>query len=288
MNAKNFALKSLFLVLVLISTVISLITSLALIAFVLNPGQKETLQLFLGSLILSALFWGSTFYISTLDKEKTKAEKWQEIKDIIIKMPLILASSAITSVYVLIYFFFFAFMTVSSYDKGGLGGDAGFPTLMIVFLFLGVGIFGVVMYNVFKTEKSDITLTLYNQFSVLKWSSLIALPFGLWASYYFYHTEGGAAWVAMFIWGLIFYGIYKVFSKLTDKVQEQITNANVNRIIHEKKKSILNKNQTPQFATQQTTNVSSVADEIKKFKDLLDQGVITQEEFEKQKQKLIL
>ena len=91
----------------------------------------------------------------------------------------------------------------------------------------------------------------------------------------------------MFIWGLIFYGIYKVFSKLTDKVQEQITNANVNRIIHEKKKSILNKNQTPQVEAQPTTNVSSVADELKKFKDLLDQGVITQEEFEKQKQKLM-
>lgn len=287
MNAKTFVLKSLFLVLVLISTIISLIASLTLIVFILNPSEKETLQLFLGSLIVCSLFWGMTFYISTLDKEKSKKEKWQELKDIIIKMPLILASSAITSVYILIYFFFFAFITVSSYGNGGFGGDSSMAVLVTVFLILGITIFGLVMYNVFKTEKSDITLTLYNQFSVLKWSSLIALPFGLWASYYFYHTEGGAAWIAMIIWGLIFYGIYKIFSKLTDKVQDQITNANVNRIIHEKKKSILNKNQQTQNLTAQTGNLNSVADELKKFKELLDQGVITQEEFELQKQKLI-
>jgi len=287
MNARKFVLRSLFLVLVLVSIIISLVTTISLFTFVLYPEEKETLQFFLGSLIVSAFFWGSTFYISSLDKKKSKKEKWEEIKDITTKMPLILVSSSISSVYVLIYFFFFSFITVSSYDKGGFGGGVGDQTLAIVFLFLGIGIFGVVMYKVFKTEKTNITLTLYNQFSVLKWSSLIALPFGIWASYYFYHTEGFTAWVAMFIWGLIFYGIYKVFSKLSSKVQEQITKANVNRIIHEKKKSILNKYQSPQVVTQQKTNFSSVADELRKFKDLLDQGIITQEEFEKQKQKLM-
>ena len=284
---RKIALKSLFLVLVLISTVISLITSFVLIGFVLNPGSKEMLQFFLGALLTCSIFWGLTFYMSTLDKEKTKAEKWQEIKDIVIKMPLILVSSTITSVYVLIYFFFFTFITVSDYGNGGLGADASMPVLLIVSLILAIGIFGVVMYKVFKTEKSDITLTLYNQFSVLKWSSLIALPFGLWASYYFYHTDGGAAWIAMFIWGLVFYGFYKLFSKLSEKVHDQITNANLNRIIHEKKKSMLNKKQEASIVNHQRNNEISIADELRKFKKLLNEGVITQEEYERQKQKLM-
>lgn len=286
MKVKNFARKSLFLVLVLLSIVISLITSFVLIGFVLNPGSKEILQLFLGALLTCSMFWGLTFYTSTLDRAKTKKEKWQEAKDIVIKMPLILASSTMTSVYVFIYFFFFSFITVSDYGNGGLGADSSMPVLIIIFLFAAIGIFGVVMYKVFKTEKADITLTLYNQFSVLKWSSLIALPLGLWASYYFYHTEGGAAWIAMFIWGLIFYGFYKLFSKLSDKVHDQITNANANRIIHEKRKSMLSKGQNAP-RTNQHVNDFSVVNELRKFKELLNEGVITQEEYESQKQKLI-
>lgn len=43
-------------------------------------------------------------------------------------------------------------------------------------------------------------------------------------------------------------------------------------------------NQSPEIKIQP---VNSVADELKKFKDLLDSGVITQEEFEAQKEKLL-
>lgn len=288
MKIKTLALKSLFLVMALFSIIFSLSTALTLIGFVLNPGSKETLQIFLEFLILTTIFWAITFFVSTLDKEKSKKERWSELKNLFVKLPLILASSAITSVYVLLYFFFFTFITVSSYGDGGIGADTTRGILLTVFGILGIVIFGLVMYKVFKTDKQDIFLTLYNQFSILKWSSLIVMPFGLWASFYFYSSQSSAgAWGAMIIWGLIFFGIYKLCSRLTEKVHDQITNANVNRILHEKKKSMVNKNATPQ--TKPIENVSSIgiADELKKFKELLDQGVITQEEFDTQKQRLI-
>lgn len=290
MKAKTIVIKGVFVTLALISIIVSLITSLMLLIFTFNPDEKETLQMFLGSLILCSLLWGLTFYVSKMDGEKTKQEKWNEIKNIIIKTPLILVSSLITSVYIFIYFFMFSFLTVSKYGEGGMAGDASFGFITTVFLILGVTLFGLIMYNVFKTEKADITLTLYNQFSVLKWSSLVALPFGVWASYYFYHTEKStSAWIAMFFWWFVFYAFYALFNKLSNKVHEHITNANLNRIIHEKKKSIINQNQQTKIASLATKNKDSVsiADELKKFKDLFDQGAITQEEYNKQKNRLL-
>ena len=39
--------------------------------------------------------------------------------------------------------------------------------------------------------------------------------------------------------------------------------------------------------TPSMTNISSVADEIKKYKELLDSGILTQEEFDKKKKELL-
>lgn len=283
MNIKSVALKSIFIVMVLLSCFISFVFAISLFVFIFNPDDKSFLYMFLGTLLLTALFWGSTFYLANLDKNKTKEQKMQELKDLLTKMPLILASSVITSFYVLIYFFFFGFLTVSKYGKGGWGGDAG-QALIWVFLLIAMGIFGTVMYRVFKTEKQDITLTLYNQFTVLKWSSLIALIFGIWSTYYFYHNEGVGGWAAMFVWDFILYVVYKFFDRLSNKAQDSITDSNLNRIIHEKKKNMLNKETNTNPVN---TGNASIADELKKFKELLDQGAISQEEFDNQKRKLI-
>lgn len=243
MQVKTIAFKSLFLVLVLISFLFSLLTALALLTFVFNPQTQDNLQIFLILIILTTVSWGSTFFVSTLDKEKPKKERWADVKELFAKLPLILLSSAISSFYALLYFSFFSFITVSNYGKGGIAEDTTFGILIASFAILGLAIFGAVMYKVFKTEKQDISLTLYNQFSILKWSSLIILPFGLWASFYFYSSQSSvSAWVAMFIWGLIFFAIYKLCSRITEKVHDQITTANVNRILHEKKKNMVNKN----------------------------------------------
>jgi hypothetical protein len=277
MNTKSFALKSIIIVLILLSSIFLLAASIALIGIVFNPGSKDKLYSFLGSLIICAIFLGITFYLAKSDKKKNKAEKLIEAKEIFLKMPLILASCFITSIYVLLYFFLFAFITTSEYGKGGAGGDASSPLLLIVFITCGIFIFALVMYKVFKTEKQDITLTLFNQFSILKWTSLIILPFGLWASYFYYHNEGSGAWIAMIAWGIVFYLIYKLLSRLSEKVQNQIIDSNINRILHEKKKGLINNKPSG----------DSVATELMRFKNLYDQGVLTQKEFEKQKMRLL-
>lgn len=283
METKAIVLKGAFLVMVLLSCFISFVFAISLFVFIFNLDNKFFLYLFFGTLLLTTIFWAVTFYLANLDKNKTKEERKEELKQIITKMPLILASSIITSFYVLIYFFFFGFLTVSKYGGGGWGGHAG-QTLIWVFLLIAIAIFGTVMYRVFKTEKHDITLTLYNQFTVLKWSSLIALIFGIWSTYYFYHNQGVGGWVAIFVWDFILYAVYKFFDRLSNKAQDSITDSNLNRILHEKKKSIINKNINPLIPN---TNTVSIADELRKFKELLNEGVITQEEFDKQKSKLI-
>jgi len=285
MDTKNLAKKSLLVVLILLAIVFSLATAFSFFGFVFNPSEKGLLQFFVVSALGCATLWGGVFYIAKSDKTQTKEERRKELKDIIIKLPMIIVSMVVTSLYVFIYFMFFSSMTVSQYGKGGLGGDNSSLVLGIVFFLIAAAIFGAVMYNLFKTETQDLKMTLYNQFMILKWSSLIALPFACWASYYFYSSKGSSAtWIAMFIWMLIFYGAYKLFAKLSDKVHESITDSNVARILHEKRK----KAETKETVVQQTSvNNMSIADELKKLNDLKEQGVLTEEEFNEQKRKLI-
>ena len=292
MQIKSIAIKGAFLMLALLSCLFSLACAGSLIVLIFNFDDKNILYSFLGTLVLTVFSWAFTFFVANLDKNKTKKEKIEELKTLFVKLPLILASSVITSFYVLIYFFFFAFITVSKYGDGGWGADVGTTLLLVVFTLIGISIFGIVMYKVFKTDKQDMTLTLYNQFTVLKWSSLIALFFGIWSTYYFYHDQGGGGYVAMFIWDLILYGIYKLFSRLSNRAQESITDSNVNRILHEKKKEVLKRKEdgekTDNHQEQNTTtNTIGIADEIQKLKQLLDDKVITEIECETQKNKLL-
>ena len=66
--------------------------------------------------------------------------------------------------------------------------------------------------------------------------------------------------------------ILRAFNKEVPKKSEEINNYILEKIQKQK--------------TSNTNNISS-ADEIMKFKELLDQGIITQEEFEKKKKELL-
>ena len=287
MNIKSISRKVGMYFFYTLAAISSLGLSFGIIAFLFNLDDKELLQSVLILLLVTVSFWAITFGLSILG-ENDKTVRKKEFINLIHKIPLILLSTFITGIYVMIMFFFLAFMTVSKYDGGGMAGDADIAILSIVVLSIGVVIISVVMYKVMKTDRQDITLTIYNQFSTLKWASLIALPFGIWASYYFYHTEGTDAWIAMGIWGLIFYGFYRIFNRIAEKVQTHIFDANVNRIIHEKKKKIINEQQN----VQEPINISpasnvSLADELQKLKNLLDTNVLTEEEYKTQKERLL-
>ncbi len=273
-----------------LSAISSLGLSFGIIVFLFNISNKELLYKLLFLLLLTVAFWAITFGLSILGKQD-KAVRKKEFVNLIYKLPLILLSTVITGVYVFIIFFFLSFMTVSNYANGGLAGDADFEILLGVVVAMGVIIISLVMYKLMNTDRQDITLTIYNQFSILKWTSLIVLPFGVWASYYFYNSEGSAAWIAMGIWALIFYAFYRLFNRIAEKVQNHITDANLNRIIHEKKKKVLKDQEEDRINASEveisSNKSTSVVDELLKLKNLLDSNALTEEEYKVQKQRLL-
>lgn len=286
MELKKILHKSIIVIMIVLSTVFSMVFAFSLFAFIFNFDDKGILQFFVIASVICTLLWTGTFLIASIDKGKSRNERFKEIKDIISKIPLILLSSVITTVYVLVYFFFFGFMTVSDYGEGGWGSDAG-EALIYVFSGIAILIISIVMYKVFKTDKQDISLTIYNQFSVLKWSSLIALPFGIWSTYYFYHEEGTVGWIAMIVWSLILYFVYAMMKRISNKVHDSITDANLNRIIHEKKKKMINQEPVRQESIISESVSKDIIDELRKLHELVKDGILTNDEFEIQKQKLL-
>lgn len=75
-----------------------------------------------------------------------------------------------------------------------------------------------------------------------------------------------------------------------DTIKEKFNialNKQVAQNIHSKVHEVLDSIKKPQANTQVVNSNVSVADELKKFKDLLDSGILTQEEFDAQKNKLL-
>jgi hypothetical protein len=62
MDAKKIAIKGLFLIFIILSISISLLTALALINFIFNINDKDSLQIFIGALLICSLLWGFTFF----------------------------------------------------------------------------------------------------------------------------------------------------------------------------------------------------------------------------------
>lgn len=85
---------------------------------------------------------------------------------------------------------------------------------------------------------------------------------------------------------LIFYGFYRLFNRISEKIQDHITDANLNRIIHEKKKSIINQNEVSEGSYVEEAK-KSVSDELLKLKELLDAKILTEDEFISQKKKIL-
>jgi hypothetical protein len=290
MNFKSISRKFGMYLFYTLAAISSLALSFGIIAFLFNLDDKGLLQIILILLLITVIFWLITFGLSIIG-EQDKALRKKQFINLIHKIPLIILSTFITGIYIMIMFFFLSFMTVSKYGGGGMAGDSDKVILMGVLVVMGVIIISLVMYKVMNTEKQDIALTIYNQFSILKWTSLIVLPFGVWASYYFYHTEGDVAWIAMGVWSLIFYGFYRLFNRIAEKVQNHIIDANLNRIIHEKRKKVLHQQKEGKTEiTEVVTSVNispSISDELQKLKNLLDTNVLTEEEFKVQKERLL-
>jgi len=287
MNFKSVSRKAGMYFFYTLSAVSSLIFAFGFILFIFNIDNKEILKNLLISLTATAAFWLITFGLSVLGEQDKTVRKKEFIK-LLHKFPLILLSTFITGIYILIIYFFFLSITVT---ENGAGTEFSDTVLMTIMVVVGIVIILLVMNKVMKTEKQDIPLTIYSQLSVLKWTSLVVLPFCIWSVFYFYHKGDAIDWVAMGIWFLILYGFYRLFNRIAEKVQNHIVDTNLNRIIHEKKKRILNEQSASKTEEKidkaSISDANSIADELQKLKNLLDANALTEEEYNTQKERLL-
>jgi len=226
-----------------ILTICSTLTTIFFfIKLIFNVYDMYTMYGALGFLGISAILICITYYLNIELKKVDPVERKQTYQEVLSKIPLLLLTFVLTIVFALLYFFFFAFIAVSSYGKGGVGANASMVLLLTVTFIGWLIVAGFSFQKVLQMDTKDISLTIYNQFSILKWTALCVLPIGIWSCHYFYHDQGAAAFFAMIFWDLVLIGVYKGCSLLASKVQNHITDANVNRILHEKKKALIERN----------------------------------------------
>lgn len=210
-----------------------------IIKLIFNLFDIYTLYAALSFLGISVLLLGVTYYLKIDVKKQEDFDRKFIHQEFIVKIPLLILTFVLTIAFAVLYFFFFAFIAVSSYGKGGVGANASI-VLLLTLTFIGwLIVAGFSFQKVLNTDSRDISLTIYNQFSILKWTALCVLPIGIGSCHYFYHDQGGTAFVTAIFWDLVLIGVYKGCSLLASKVQNHITEANVNRILHEKKKALV-------------------------------------------------
>ena len=89
-------------------------------------GLITKFQLLAGaSHLLCILFLVVIFYLTGFGKNKINNKKTQELKDLVIKTPLMLMSLLVTSFYTIIYFLIFLLLLASKYGIGDFLGEHG-------------------------------------------------------------------------------------------------------------------------------------------------------------------
>jgi hypothetical protein len=225
-----------------LSIIATLTTIISAVKFIFSPFDTLNIYCLFGFLALAAILIGVVYYLKLDLKSLSREDQQQSYQAFLTKIPLLILTFVLTLVFAVLYFFFFAFIAVSSYGNGGVGANASFFTLILLTFIGWLVIAGFSFQKVLNTDSRDISLTIYNQFSILKWTALCVLPIGIWSCHYFYHYQGAAAFIAMIFWDLVLIGVYKGCSLLASKVHNHITDANVNRILHEKKKAWVERN----------------------------------------------
>lgn len=233
----------LFTVLLFLSSVSFIVTVFSFTVFIFQMERKEVLYTFIFSGVSTLILNFSMISLITFKKGLNKQEKIEQLKQTMKKLFFSLINLFISIIYSFIYFMLFAFITISEFDKGGMGADAGEGILLGFFISLTIVIYLISIVMLLKTHPHNITHSIYIEFLILKWSSLFIFIAGIWATWYFYHTEGFTGYLAMLIWDLIFYAFYKGLSELSRRVLRQIKNWDSHIIQHLKKKEMLKKNE---------------------------------------------
>ncbi len=248
--------------LTVISVIFSIIMFFSFFAFLFRPEQKIFLYLLLFLFIINLILYGLIVFLVFYGKNQNRDEKIRTLKDIGKKMVFSLINLVATILYSFVYFMFFLIITVSSAGKGGLGGDASFAVWGIIFVSISIIIYAVSLLLILKTHPHNITHCIYIEFMVLKWSSLVIFVFGLWATWYFYHSTGWTGFIGMAVWDLIFFAFYKALSNLSKKVLRQIKNWDSHIIQHIQKTELLKKREKDEERAKNLKNCPFCGEEI--------------------------
>lgn len=215
-----------------VAFVVGFYTVIRLLIFILHPSTYFGLLYCLLGIIASV---GLGIYSLNQYRLQTKdsgfQEDWNDFKK---KIPLYILTFVLSLVFNVLYFFLFAFITVSRYKQGGIGAESTREWLYFFTFFIGSGWSVFIIQKAIKTHVQDIPQTVILLFSHFKWTALCILPIGIWASYYFYWGHGFPEFLAMLFWDAVFIGIYKLCSRIHEKVRDQIDSDAVSRILQRK------------------------------------------------------
>lgn len=96
--------------------------------------------------------------------------------------------------------------------------QAIFPILIPLFLLT----LGLTQYLTFKIKPDKFLDALYAEFIVLKWLTLGTAIFGCFATWWFYHSSGVGAHIAMIIWWGVYGLVYLVISRISNRITNSI------------------------------------------------------------------
>jgi len=95
-------------------------------------------------------------------------------------------------------------------------------TIFPILLFLFFLTLGITQFLTFKIKPNKILDALYAEFVVLKWLTLATAIFGCFSTWWFYHSAGIGAHIAMVVWWAIFGFIYLIISRVTKRITSSI------------------------------------------------------------------
>jgi hypothetical protein len=215
-----------------ISFIVGFYTIIRLLVFILHPSTYFGLLYCLLGIIASV---GLGIYtLNQYRLQNNKADFQEDVNDFKKKIPLYILTFVLSLVFNVLYFFLFAFITVSKYDQGGFGSETTLECLFFFTFSIGSVWSIFLVQKAIKTNVQVIAQTVILLFSLFKWTALCILPIGIWASYYFYWGHGFPEFLAMLFWDVVFIGIYKLCSRIHEKVRVQIDSDAVSRILQRK------------------------------------------------------
>jgi hypothetical protein len=218
-----------------ISFIVGFYSVIRLLIFILHPSSYFGLLYSLIGVLGTIVLGGYTLNLYRLQSKAAMfQEDWNDFKK---KIPLYALTFVLSLGFNVLYFFLFAFITVSRYKHGGIGAETTLEWLYFFTFFVGSGWSIFIVQKAIQTHVSDIPQTVILLFSFFKWTAFCVLPIGIWASFYFYWGEGLPEFFAMLFWDAVFIGIYKLCSSILDRVRNQIDSDAVSKILQSKSRN---------------------------------------------------